>query len=78
MTDYNKIRSMSDEQLEMFLQSLKKRNVNVCMKCNKPTKMVVKIENKTSIQTKSLCGLCENCYTDLLEYLGTYDLGWDR
>lgn len=77
MTDYNKIRNMSDEQLEMFLQSLKKRNVNVCMKCNKPTKMVIKIENKETMQMKALCGLCNKCYEKFLDDLGTYDLGWD-
>lgn len=76
--NYDKIRSMNDNELRAFLQGYSKRNRNVCLKCGKPSKRVIKIENKEAIQMKTLCGLCNECYTDLLEYLGTYDLGWDR
>lgn len=76
--NYDKIRSMNDNELKAFLQGFNKRDSHTCLKCGKPAKKVLKIENKESVQTKTLCGLCNECYTNLLEYLGTYDLGWDR
>ncbi len=75
--NYDKIRSMNDNELQAFLQSFNKRDSHTCLKCGKQAKKVLKIENKESVQTKTLCGLCNECYTDLLEHLGTYDLGWD-
>lgn len=76
--NYDKIRSMNDSELKAFLQGFNKRDNHTCVKCGKPSKRVIKIENKETIQTKALCGLCNDCYAKLLEYLETYDLGWDR
>ena len=75
--NYDKIRSMSDEELKWFLKGFAKRGSYVCQKCKGTSNKVIKIENKDTMQTKALCGLCEDCYMELLEYLGTYDLGWD-
>lgn len=75
--NYDKIRSMSDKELEIFIQGLKGRNLKVCTKCGKEVNKILKIENKDSVQTKSLCGLCNECYNWLLETLEMFDLGWD-
>ena len=78
MNDYNKIRNMTDEDLKIFLEGVKGRNVNICTRCGKTAKKVVKIYNKESIQMKSLCGLCNECYSSLLEHLELFDFVWDR
>lgn len=76
--DYNKIRNMSDKELAIFIEGLKGRSLKRCTKCGGEVRKVLKIENKDSIQTKALCGLCNGCYTEILEYLELFDLGWDR
>lgn len=76
--DYDKIRSMSDEELNIFIEGLKGRSLKRCTKCGAEVRKVLKIENKDSVQTKALCGLCNGCYTEILEYLELFDLGWDR
>ena len=76
--NYDKIRNMNDNELKTFLQGYSKRDTHTCLYCGKETTKVIKIENKESLQTKALCGLCNECYEKFLEDLGTYDLGWDR
>lgn len=76
--DYEKIRKMSDEDLALFIEGLKGRSLKRCTKCGAEVRKVIKIENKDSVQTKSLCGLCNACYNEVLEYLELFDLGWDN
>ena len=76
--NYDKIRNMNDNELKAFLQGYNKREVKTCLYCGEVSTKVIKIENKESLQTKALCGLCNKCYEKFLEDLGTYDLGWDR
>ena len=76
--DLQKIREMKDEDLIKYLKGLSKRNDTSCFKCGKPVGgYVININNKKRMQQKKLCNLCNNCYTDLLEYLGTNDILWD-
>lgn len=72
----DKIRKMNDEELECYLKHLTNRSVNECSRCSKPSSKTVKIENKSTFQTKQLCGLCEDCYDELIDWLGTSDLNW--
>lgn len=74
----DKIRKMNDNELRLFLQKYNKRDGHICIMCGKPSSKTIKIENKETTQTKMLCGLCNGCYRNLLQYLDTYDLGWDR
>ena len=74
--ELDKIRKMSDEELTKFLKQLSSRNTKSCAKCNKPSDFIIKIENQDTFQTKKLCGLCEECYEDLLSILGVYDIEW--
>ena len=75
--DFDKIRKMNDEELSEFLKQLSVRNSKFCKKCNKPADFYVKIENAKTYQTRKLCGLCEDCYKDMLDYLQLYDIEWD-
>ena len=77
--DLDKIRKMDDTELENYLKNLTKRNSTNCVKCGKASSnYTMNIQNKKQIQQKKLCCLCEDCYTDLLDYLGTTDILWDQ
>ena len=74
----DRIRNMNDEELAAYLKRLSnKRSDNLCIKCNNKADFFVKIENCDTFQTKKLCGLCEDCYNNLLEHLGTFDVIWN-
>lgn len=72
--NYDNIRKMSDEELSRFLNNLSKRDVKKCIKCDKRTKKIIKVNYEDT--TKQLCGLCDNCYNELLEYLNVPDVLW--
>jgi hypothetical protein len=74
----NVLRQMTDEQLTEYLKSLSGRASGNCVKCGRTNaNYTVNIQNKKKTQQKKLCNLCESCYTDLLEYLGTCNIIWD-
>lgn len=76
--DLEKIRNMNDEELESYLKGLTKRNNTTCVKCGKTnSNYTINIQNKKKIQQKKLCSLCNDCYVDLLDYLGVCDILWD-
>lgn len=73
----DKIKNMTDEELETFLQRITFKKNNNCIKCGSiDTAKVIKIENKDLFQTKKLCNICDKCYKELLEYLNTPDIDW--
>ena len=74
--DLKKIRSMNDEELIFYLKHIQNRTADVCNICNKEATKIIKIENTDTFQTKKLCGICEECYSDLLNTLKTSDLDW--
>lgn len=76
--DLEKIRKMNDEELSLYLKSLSSRNTNSCLKCGKAHPVyTINLQNKKKAQQKKLCSLCENCYDELLSYLGCADIIWD-
>lgn len=75
--DLNRIRNMSDEELTLYLKSLKSKNTN-CVKCGKSNgNYTINVQNKNKMQQKKLCNLCNDCYIELLEHLGCNDILWD-
>ena len=44
--NYDKIRSMSDKELEIFIEGLKGRSLKRCTKCGAEVRKVIKVENK--------------------------------
>lgn len=75
--DLDRIRKMNDEELTKLLRQLSARGSKNCIKCNKPIRFIIKIENQDTFQTKKLCGLCEECYQELLNEFNLCDLEWD-
>lgn len=74
--DFDKIRSMTDEELSVFLKQFSSRGSKICIKCNKPAVFMIRVENTKAFQTKKLCGLCEDCYQDLLNKFELFDVDW--
>ena len=75
--DLEKIRRMSDEELESYLKTISNKK-SVCIKCGQARpNYTINISNKKKIQQKKLCSLCSDCYVDLLDYLGACDIIWD-
>jgi transposase-like protein len=75
--DLEKIRKMSNEELEKYLKSLTNKNIT-CAKCGKNNpNYTINIKNKEIYQQKKLCHLCNKCYNELLDYLGVCDILWD-
>ena len=75
--DLDKIRKMNDIELMNYLKTLSNKK-SVCAKCGEASpNYTINIQNKKKIQQKKLCSLCNNCYSDLLDYLGVCDILWD-
>ena len=81
----NEIRNMSDEQLRLFMNSLTQRNNIFCAKCGNiistydRKNINIGIYDKHSGQiVRKLCSICNNCYSDLLDYLGVSDVYWEE
>lgn len=74
--DLNKIRNMNDDELRKYLTNLSNRDLHKCSICDKSADKIIKIENKRTCQTKSICGLCNSDYSSLLEFLCTTDPNW--
>lgn len=75
--DINKIRNMSDEDLERYLRSLSNKNKKDCYVCGKTrTNYDIYIKNCSEFQQKKLCSLCDEHYVELLNHLKINDIDW--
>lgn len=81
--DLDKIRNMSDEELRCFMNNLSQRNNIFCSKCGNVVNPRIRKNINIGIydkhigqKTKKLCSLCNECYVDLLDYLGVPDIEW--
>ena len=79
-----KIRNMSDEELRTFMNELSQRNNIFCSKCgdvvNSRERKVLNVaiyDRTIGQRARKLCSLCNNCYVDLLDYLGIPDINWE-
>ena len=80
----DKIKGMSDIELVRFINDMSSKKQVLCIKCGKPIGLDkrktinVGIYNKKYGQkVKKLCTLCNECYIDLLDYLGVSDIEWE-
>lgn len=79
----DKIREMSDAELRTFISTVAQRNNIFCAKCggivsskDKKTINVSVYDEHNGQRSKKLCTLCNNCYVDILDYLGVSDIQW--
>ena len=79
----DKIKEMSDKELVSFINRMSQNKLMLCIKCGNPTSwnnrktINVGIYNRSIGQkVKKLCTLCEECYIEMLDYLGICDVDW--
>ena len=70
------IRNMSDKELNHFLGMAQKNNHRICEKCGDFIIDKTTITVRKGYTTRTLCTLCNNCYADLVEFLGIKDVDW--
>lgn len=75
---YDDIRKMNDKELNHFLLNIQRDNKRVCSKCKEFILNKIVINVRKNQTTRTLCVLCENCYADMLEFLGINDADWEE
>lgn len=78
----DKIRKMNDKQLYAFIKnnSSERKKIYYCEKCGVNimgrNRRNISVTNSYVNHAKRVCSLCDNCYSDLLDYLGIPDINW--
>ena len=76
------IRKLSDYELTRYIHDISQRSSIICSKCgeilsSKERKCLnITINDKGMQRTKKLCNLCNDCYVELLDYIGISDIDW--
>ncbi len=70
----NDIRTMSDRELNTFLKQIRKAEKRVCEKCGEFILNKRTISVRKEQTTRTLCVLCESCYSDMLDFLEVADV----
>ena len=78
MNNLDKIRSMSDEELEAYMRKLLLTKHTNCIVCGYYSTKTVYIRNELTFQTKKLCKICDKDYERLLEFLNAVPIKWDE
>ena len=83
----SEIRKMNDNELKAFLMRMQNGNY-FCSKCGQyvhPHEKVNIYINRYGVGKyhcgtiqRKLCSLCNDCYTDMLDYLGVQDINWEE
>lgn len=73
----NDIRKMSDKELNSFLTKVQTDNRRICSKCGEFILDKRTISVRKEYTTRTLCILCNNCYSDLLDFLGVNEVDWN-
>lgn len=78
MNNFDKIRNMSDDELEAYMRKLLKKKYTNCSICGEESTKTVFIKNEITFQTKKLCRVCDKHYEGLLDFLNTVPVKWDE
>lgn len=78
MPNYNQIRNMSDKELNAFLVDIQRSDKRICQKCGEFILDKRTLSVRKEYLTRTLCILCENCYSDLLDFLNINDVNWNE
>lgn len=72
------IRKMSDKELNFFLAKVQREERRICAKCGEFILDKRTLSVRKEYTTRTLCVLCENCYADMLDFLGINDVNWEE
>ena len=73
----NDIRKMSDKELNSFLAQMQTDNRRICAKCREFILDKRTLTVRRGYTTRTVCVLCPNCYSDMLDFLGINDANWE-
>lgn len=77
----SEIRNMNDSELKAFLMRMQNSDC-FCNKCgeyvnpHEKKNIYINIFDAKGQRQRKLCSLCNNCYVDMLDYLGVSDINW--
>ena len=76
--NFEQIKNMDKKEFEKFIFQIQSTKKKFCVICGNFTidKITISVNKseKTNYSSKKLCNICEECYTDMLEYLGISDI----
>ena len=81
--ELSEIRKMNDNELKAFLMRMQNGNYfcNKCGQCVHPhekANIYINRYGKRGQTQRKLCSLCNDCYVDMLDYLGVSDINWEE
>ena len=71
------IRKMNNKELNAFLVKIQKDDKRICCRCGEFILERRNLSVRKEQITRTLCVLCEDCYINLLEYLGIDDVNFE-
>lgn len=73
--DFEKIKNMNKKEFEQFLFNVQSSNKKFCVRCGNFTLDRITISvAKNGSSIRKLCNMCNDCYTDMLDYLSISDV----
>ena len=78
----SEIRKMNDNELKAFLMRMQNGN-SFCAKCGQyvgtreKKNIYINATIEFGIKQRKLCSICNDCYSDMLDYLGVSDINWE-
>lgn len=73
--NFEDIKKMDKKDFEQFIFRIQSSNQKFCTRCGNFTldRITVSIA-KDGKSPRKLCNMCNNCYSDMLDYLGISDI----
>ena len=79
----SELKKLNDYEFKKYINKITNKNTIICCKCEDiitpKERVVINVSRNfgSSVpKVKKLCSLCEACYVDLLDFLGTSDIDW--
>lgn len=76
--NFEDIKKMDKKQFEQFIFNIQNTKKKFCVRCGNFTvdKITISVNKseKTNYNSKKLCNICQECDSDMLDYLGVSDV----
>lgn len=76
--NFEDIKKMNKKDFEQFIFKIQSNSQKFCVRCGNFTldRITVSV-SKNGKGLRKLCNMCNNCYSDMLDYLGIGDIEED-
>lgn len=73
--NFEDIKNMNKKEFEQFIFSVQSSNKKFCARCGNFTLDRITLSiSKNGKSPKKLCNMCNECYIDMLDFLGMSDI----